>query len=115
MGRRGAKHANDRLQGTIDLIVLRLLESRGPLHGYAITQLIATASANVLRLQEGSLYPALHRMTDAGWLRASWGASDNGRRARFYEITAAGRRQLAEEQRKWAELTDAVARLLRHA
>jgi transcriptional regulator len=114
MGRRTAKHANDRLQGTIDLIVLRLVDSRGPLHGYAITQQIANASDNVLRLQEGSLYPALHRMTDAGWLRASWGASENGRRARYYEITAAGRRQLAEEQKKWAELTDAVARLLRH-
>ena len=115
MGRQSAKHSNDRLQGTIDLIVLRLLESRGPLHGYSITQQIANASDNVLRLQEGSLYPALHRMTDAGWLRASWGASENGRRARFYEITPAGRRQLAEEQKKWAELTDAVARVLRHA
>ena len=109
------KHANDRLQGTIDLVVLRLLHRRGPLHGYAITQQIAAASGNVLHLPEGSLYPALHRMAQARWLRATWGASENGRRARFYEITDAGRRQLAAEERKWAELTGAVARLLRLA
>jgi PadR family transcriptional regulator PadR len=112
--RKTAKHSNDRLQGTIDLVVLRLLDRRGPLHGYALTQQIAHASDNVLQLQEGSLYPALHRMAQSGWLRASWGASENGRRARFYEITAAGRQQLAEEKKKWAELTGAVARVLRH-
>ena len=115
MGKVFVKHSNDRLQGTIDLVVLRLLDRRGALHGYAITQQIANASDNVVQLQEGSLYPALHRMAQAGWLRATWGASENGRRARFYEITAAGRRQLAQEKKKWAELTDAVARILRHA
>jgi transcriptional regulator len=115
MGKTSSKHSNDRLQGTIDLVVLRLLDGRGALHGYAITQQIASASDNVLKLQEGSLYPALHRMAQAGWLRASWGASENGRRARYYEITAAGRRQLAEETKRWAELTGAVARVLRHA
>jgi transcriptional regulator len=115
MGTNSSKHSNDRLQGTIDLVVLRLLDRRGALHGYAITQQIASVSDNGLRLQEGSLYPALHRMTQSGWLRASWGASDSGRRVRYYEITAAGRRQLAEEQKKWAELTDAVSRVLRHA
>lgn len=115
MGKTPSKHSNDRLQGTIDLVVLRLLDRRGPLHGYAITQQIAHVSAHVLHVQEGSLYPALHRMAQAGWLRASWGASENGRRARFYEITAAGRRQLAEEKRKWAELTGAVSRVLRQA
>ena len=67
------------------------------------------------RLPEGSLYPALHRMKQAGWVRASWGSSDNGRRARYYEITADGRRQLAEEKKKWAELTGAVSRVMRHA
>lgn len=112
---KSTKHANDRLQGTIDLVILRLLDRRGPLHGYAITQQIANASGDVLQLQEGSLYPALHRMAQAGWLRASWGASENGRKARFYGITDAGRRQLAEERRKWSELTAAVTRLLRHA
>jgi PadR family transcriptional regulator PadR len=109
------KHSNDRLQGTLDLVVLKMLDRRGPMHGYAMTLHIARVSDNVLRLQEGSLYPALHRMTQAGLLRATWGASENGRRARYYEITAAGRQQLAEEKKKWAELTGAVARVLRHA
>ena len=115
MGKTSPKHSNDRLQGTIDLVVLKLLDRRGPLHGYAITQHVASVSDNILRLQEGSLYPALHRMKQAGWLRASWGASDNGRRARYYEITPGGRRQLAEETKKWADLTGAVSRVLRHA
>ncbi|HET7217531.1 MAG TPA: PadR family transcriptional regulator [Vicinamibacterales bacterium] len=115
MGKTSAKHANDRLQGTIDLVVLKLLDRRGPLHGYAISQHLANVSENVLCVQEGSLYPALHRMKQAGWLRASWGASENGRRARYYEITAVGRRQLAEEKKKWAELIGAVSRVLRHA
>lgn len=109
------KHPNDRLQGTLDLVVLRLLDRRGPMHGYAMTQHIARVSENVLRLQEGSLYPALHRMTQAGLVRPSWSASENGRRARYYGITAAGRRQLAEEKKKWAELITAVARVMRHA
>ena len=112
---KNTKHTNDRLQGTIDLVVLKLLDRRGPLHGYAITQQIASVSADGLQVQEGSLYPALHRMMQSGWLRATWGTSDNGRRARYYEITADGRRQLAEEKKKWAELTDAVSRVLRHA
>ena len=110
-----AKHSNDRLQGTLDLMILRMLDRRGPMHGYAMTQHIARVSNDVLRLQEGSLYPALHRMTQTGLLKASWGSSENGRRARYYEITAAGREQLAEEKKKWAELTGAVARVLRHA
>ena len=110
-----AKHSNDRLQGTLDLVVLRLLDRRGPMHGYAMTQHIAQVSDHVLRLQEGSLYPALHRMTQAGWLRSAWGASENGRRARYYQITAAGKRQLVAEKKKWAELIGAVARVMRHA
>ena len=85
------------------------------MNGYAIALHIERISDSVLRLQEGSLYPALHRMTHAGWLRAEWGASENGRRARFYTITPAGRRQLAQEEKSWAELTGAVARVLRHA
>ena len=83
------------------------------MHGYAITLHVETVSEEVLRLEEGSLYPALHRMTQAGWLRAEWGASENKRRARYYSITAAGRKQLAEEEKNWAELTGAVARVLR--
>ena len=109
------KHNNDRLQGTLDLLVLKTLASRGPMHGYGITLHIEQISKDVLRLQEGSLYPALHRMTQAGWLRSDWGASDNNRRARFYSITTAGRKQLAEEERDWAQLTEAVAQVLRFA
>jgi PadR family transcriptional regulator PadR len=111
----GGKHTNDRLQGTLDLVVLKTLESRGRMHGYAIAQHIARISASAIRIEEGSLYPALHRMTQAGWLHAEWGASENGRRARYYTITAAGRRQLAQEEKSWADLTGAVARVLRHA
>jgi PadR family transcriptional regulator, regulatory protein PadR len=115
MAQENAKHSNDRLQGTLDLLVLKLLAARGPMHGYAITLHIAMLTENVLRLQEGSLYPALHRMTQTGWLKSDWGASDSGRRARFYEITAVGRRQLAQEEQNWAQLTGAVARVLKHA
>src|SRR4051812_23822209 len=93
------KHKNDRLQGTLDLLVLRTLASRGRMHGYGITLHIQQLSEDVLHLEEGSLYPALHRMTQAGWLKGDWGASENNRRARFYSITAAGRKQLAEEEK----------------
>src|ERR1700731_4264504 len=105
------KHTNDRLQGTLDLLVLKTLASRGRMHGYAITLHIEQISENGLRLEEGSLYPALHRMTQAGWLQAEWGASDKNRRARYYSITPAGRKQLSEEERNWAQLTEAVARV----
>jgi PadR family transcriptional regulator, regulatory protein PadR len=108
-------HSNDRLQGTLDLLVLKTLASQGRMHGYALTVRIEQISESVLRLEEGSLYPALHRMAQSGWLRAEWGASENNRRARYYSITAAGRRQLAEEERSWALLTEAVARVLRFA
>jgi PadR family transcriptional regulator, regulatory protein PadR len=115
MEKRQNKHTNDRLQGTLDLLVLKILAARGPLHGYAITLRIDQLSGSDLQLPEGSLYPALHRMTQSGWLQAAWGASDNGRRARFYEITTAGREQLAEEERNWSRLTSAVSRVLQHA
>jgi PadR family transcriptional regulator, regulatory protein PadR len=107
-----AKHVNDRLQGTLDLLVLKTLAARGTMHGYAITLHIERVSEEILRLEEGSLYPALHRMTQSGWLKSEWGVSENNRRARYYSITAAGRRQLAEEQRTWAALTGAVAKVL---
>jgi transcriptional regulator len=109
------RHKNDRLQGTLDLLVLKTLASRGSMHGYAITLHVEQISENALRLEEGSLYPALHRMTQEGWLRADWGASDNNRRARYYSITAAGRKQLAAEEKSWQELTDAVGKVLRFA
>jgi PadR family transcriptional regulator PadR len=106
------KHTNDRLQGTLDLLVLKTLAARSPMHGYAITLHIERVSEEVLRLEEGSLYPALHRMTQSGWLKSEWGVSEKNRRARYYSITAAGRRQLQEEERNWATLTGAVARVL---
>jgi PadR family transcriptional regulator PadR len=105
-------HTNDRLKGTLDLLVLTALASQGRMHGYAITLRIEEISENVLRLEEGSLYPALHRMTQAGWLRSEWSVSESNRRARYYSITAAGRKQLAEETQQWSQLTSAVARVL---
>ena len=108
-----SRHSNDRLQGTLDLLVLKTLASRGLMHGYGITLHIQQISNEALRVEEGSLYPALHRMTENGWLKAEWGASENNRRARFYSITAAGRKQLAEEEKSWAILTEAVGQVLR--
>ena len=110
-----AKHSNDRLQGTLDLMVLKSLASQGAMHGYAISVHIDRISDSAMRLQEGSLYPALHRMMQAGWLKAEWGVTENARRARYYSITPAGRKQLAEEEKSWAQLTAAVSRVLRHA
>jgi PadR family transcriptional regulator PadR len=106
------KHSNDRLQGTLDLLVLKVLNSRGRMHGYRITLCVQEISQDALRVEEGSLYPALHRMTQSGWLKAEWGASENNRRARFYSITPQGRKQLAEEEKSWSSLTEAVARVL---
>lgn len=103
---------NDRLQGTLDLLVLKTLASLGTMHGYAITRHVEQVSENALRLEEGSLYPALHRMTQSGWLKAEWSASEHNRRARYYAITAAGRKQLADEEENWAHLTEAVGKVL---
>ena len=109
-----ARSKKDVLQGTLDLLVLRTL-TNGPMHGYAITAHIARISADLLRVEEGSLYPALHRMEQEGWLRSSWGITDKNREARFYEITASGRRQLEAERESWARLTEGVGRVLRYA
>ena len=105
----------DQLQGTLDLLVLRILSTAETMHGFAITERIEQISKDVLRVEAGSLYPALHRMTEAGWLKSSWGVSDNNRRARYYRITAAGRRRLADEETHWATLTAAVGRVLKQA
>jgi transcriptional regulator len=105
----------DQLQGTLDLLVLRTLSAGGAMHGFAITERIVQISREALRVEAGSLYPALHRMDEAGWVKSSWGASENNRRARFYSITAKGRRRLADEEAHWANLTAAVSRVLRHA
>lgn len=106
------KHPNDRLQGTLDLLVLKSLASRGPMHGYGITLHIQSVAGETLRVEEGSLYPALHRMTQEGWISAKWGLSENNRRARYYSITTLGKKQLAAEEKRWSELTVAVARVL---
>ncbi|HEY7210055.1 MAG TPA: PadR family transcriptional regulator [Bryobacteraceae bacterium] len=105
----------DSLQGSLDLLVLKLLSRRPRLHGYAIMSAIRDTSDEVLRVEEGSLYPALHRMEEAGWIRASWIEKENGRRARIYELTAAGRKQLAAEESRWQSVTSAVNRVLRLA
>ena len=105
----------DSLQGSLDLLVLKLLSRRPRLHGYAIMSAIRDASAEVLQIEEGSLYPALHRMEEAGWIRAEWVVRDGGRRARIYEVTAAGKKQLAAEQVRWQSVTSAVNRVLKMA
>jgi transcriptional regulator len=106
---------SDTLQGSLDLLVLKVLSRRAPLHGYAIITAIEEISGEVLRVEEGSLYPALHRMEEAGWIDATWITKDNGRRARVYELTARGRKQLASEEARWAAVTGAVQRVLKLA
>lgn len=98
--------------GTLDLMVLKTLAAMGPLHGYGIARRIEQASAGALALNQGTIYPALLRLEQKGWLRSAWGASEKNRRARFYSITAAGRRQLASETELWARTVSLVNRLL---
>lgn len=108
------KAKNDILQSTLALLVLKTLQA-GPVHGWGITLHIQKISNEVLRVEEGSLYPALHRMEQEGWIAAEWGLSDNNRRARYYRLTAPGRKQLAREEKNWQSLTAAVARVLNFA
>jgi PadR family transcriptional regulator len=103
----------DSLQGSLDLLVLKLLSRRPRLHGYALMSAIQESSRDVLRVEEGSLYPALHRMEEAGWIRAAWITKDTGRRTRVYELTAAGKKQLTSEESRWQAVTAAVNRVLR--
>lgn len=110
-----SRRRNDILQGTLPLLVLRTLDAQGPLHGYAIASHIRRVSASLLRVEEGSLYPALHRMEQDGWLRAEWGVTEKNREARFYRITAKGRRQLQEEEAIWGRLVEGVRLVLAHA
>jgi transcriptional regulator len=106
--------ASDRLQGTLDLLILRILR-RGSMHGWGIAQQIQQSSRDVLQVNQGSLYPALHRLEEQGWIAAEWGVSDNNRRARFYKLTAAGRRQMDQETASWEAFVRAVTRVLRTA
>ena len=109
------RHKNDILQGTLALLILRTLEARPRLHGYALTNHIQAVSDDLLRVEEGSLYPALHRMEQEGWLKSAWGTTEKNRQARFYSLTAAGRKQLAHERKSWEQLTKGVNRVLKEA
>jgi transcriptional regulator len=109
------KHAkSDLLQGTLDLLILRILAA-GDMHGWGISQRLQQISQDVLQVNQGSLYPALYRLEQQGWVAASWGDSENNRRAKFYSLTRTGRKQLAEETANWERITAAVARILQHA
>jgi PadR family transcriptional regulator PadR len=100
------------LQGTLDLIVLQTLHAMGPLHGYGIAQRVQQVSEHLLKLNQGTLYPALLRLEQRGWISSKWGASENNRKARFYSLTRAGRRQLVAETASWERMTALMARLL---
>ena len=106
---------NDILQGTLTLLVLKTLASNKRMHGYAITTHVQRVSGDLLRVEEGSLYPALHRMEQHGWLKADWGVTEKNREARFYSLTAKGRKQLELEEESWSRLTEGVGRVLRYA
>ena len=101
-------------QGTLDMLILQIL-SLEPAHGYGIAQRLEQISKSIVQVNQGSLYPALHRMTQSGWLRAEWGASENNRRAKFYKLTRAGRKQLDAETANWVRVSQAIARILQTA
>ena len=105
---------SDLLQGTLDMLVLKVVAVE-PIHGYGIAQRIRQISKDLLQVQQGSLYPALHRLEKRGWLKANWGEAETGREAKFYELTAAGRKQLAAEAANWDRLSEAVGMILRTA
>ena len=102
------------LQGTLDMLILKTLQL-GPRHGYSIAERIEQVSGEVLLVEEGSLYPALHRLAKRGWIQAEWGASENNRKAKFYSLTRTGRQQLESEANDWTRLSEAIARVMRTA
>jgi PadR family transcriptional regulator PadR len=108
----GYKEKSDVLQGTLILLVLRTLEALGPLHGYGVARRIEQISKDVLQLNQGTLYPALLRMEQEGWIASKWGASEKNRKARFYSITAAGRKRLAMETQNWRRMSSTIERFL---
>ena len=114
MGRKQRPDNGELIPGTLDMMILKTL-SRGEHHGYGIVQSIQTTSGAVLRVEEGAVYPALHRLEVRGWLRSRWGISENKRRAKFYHLTALGRRALERESARWDQLAAAVARVMRTA
>jgi PadR family transcriptional regulator PadR len=105
------KSKSDLLQGTLDLLILKILELE-PMHGWGITQRIQQVSEDVLQVNQGSLYPALHRLEEQGWIAADWRISENNRQAKYYSLTARGRRQMADEKENWIRLSTAVARIV---
>lgn len=105
---------SDLLQGTLDMLILKIV-ALGPVHGYGISQRIRQISKEVLQVQQGSLYPALHRLEKRGWLEADWGESDNGRQAKFYRLSAKGHKQLVTEESNWRRLSDAVTLIMQTA
>lgn len=107
--------SNNSAQTALDLLVLTVLNRRGPLHGYGIANSIEELSEDALRIDEGSLYPALHRMEEAGWITAAWKITENKRRARIYQLTRDGKKQLNSETERWTNFSSGVARVLRHA
>jgi transcriptional regulator len=106
--------SSDLLQGTLDLLILKTLQL-GPMHGWGISQRLQQTSDDVLQVQQGSLYPALHRLENRGWITAEWGPSENNRRAKFYELTAAGKKQLLREIAEWERLSSAITLVLKQA
>jgi PadR family transcriptional regulator, regulatory protein PadR len=100
------------LQGTMDMLILRTLIA-GPAHGHTIASVIERTSDDVLQVEQGSLYPALHRLEDRGWLNSYWGASENNRKAKYYKLTASGRRQLTKEKSRWKQIVQAIGRVMR--
>lgn len=105
---------SDLLQGTLDMLILKIV-ALGPVHGYGISRRIRQISKDVLQVQQGSLYPALHRLEKRGWLKADWGESDNGRKAKFYSLSAKGRKQLSAEESNWNRLAEAVSVIMQTA
>lgn len=114
MGAKNNARDGELMQGTLDMLILQTL-SRGPMHGYAISESIQQRSEDVLRVEEGALYPALHRLQVRGYLAADWGVSENNRRAKYYRLTAAGRGRLADEAERWNRLTGAIGRIMQPA
>lgn len=105
----------DSLQGSLDLLILKILSRRAPLHGYALLTGIIECSGEVLKVEEGSLYPALHRLEEAGWIKAHWVTKDTGRRSRVYQLTVAGRKRLPVEEERWTAISAAIHQVLRTA
>ncbi len=110
----GAKEGRSEvLQGTLDLLVLKTLETLGPMHGWGIARRIEQVSDNLLQMNQGTIYPALLRLEQAGWIRSEWGVSENNRRARFYSLTPSGRRRLRAEEKNWNRISAVIGRFLR--